>query len=230
MIGEQDIRPQVNDPIEVTIQGADDEALTSCTSLVEGAAGSDYRIAWPARAGAPVSVRDGDVLRITFSNRGWAYEMEAAVVARTQHPIPLVTVRPSGSPCRVQRRDYVRIPAEVDIELTARAEPGPESSRAPVSRAEIATRTVDLSGGGFAIRHSGAVPRGTLFDVKLKIPARDEPLMLTAQVVQCDPLETPGADYSNKIGFAIVTRAEAVRRQIMSFVIRLQQESSAPGR
>lgn len=130
-----------------------------------------------------------------------------------------------GSVRRLQRREYVRIPAEIDTELAAHVDLAAVDGGNPVEQSQIATKTVDLSGGGFAIRHSSALPQGAVFDVRIRIPALEDPVGFRARVVRCDPLEVATAEPNHQISFAIVDPSEAVRRHIMSFVIRLQQES-----
>jgi c-di-GMP-binding flagellar brake protein YcgR len=210
----QDIRLQVNDDIQVTVQRSLDEDPITCPSRVEDTDKSDYLISWPTDGGTRVPVQDGDVLLISFHKGGSVFDMEAFITASKKKPMPLVAVRPTSAARRVERRMYVRVAAEIDVELST------------VNDVQFATRTVDISGGGFGILHSSPLPLGTLFHARLKIPQREQPLSVKAQVVQCARLE-PSADHTYHIGFAIIDPAEAVRRQILSYVIRQQQESTS---
>lgn len=227
MTGEkQDIQLQVNDQVQVKIKGTDKEVPTTFLSRVEDTASGDYLIAWPTNNGLPAPIKDREVLLMSFTNQSSAYCLEACVVRRVQDPVPLLTVRLLGPTRRIQRREYVRVPATIDVELAARVVIiVPVNGSEPVSQALIATQTVNLSGGGFAIRHLSSLPVGALFDVKLKIPERERPLSVTAKVVRSEPLAVQTKVHTHEIGFAFCEVAEAIRCQIMSFVIRLQQSS-----
>jgi c-di-GMP-binding flagellar brake protein YcgR len=226
MTGEkQDIQLQVNDQVQVKIKGTDKEVPTTFLSRVEDAAPGDYLIAWPSSNGLPAPIKDREVLLMSFTNQGSAYCLEAIVMRRVQNPIPLLTVWPLGPVRRIQRREYVRVPATINVELAARVINASVNGREPVSQALIETETVNISGGGFAIRHLSTLPLGALFDVKLKIPEQGKALNVTAKVVRSEPLAAPTSIHTHEIGFAFCELAEAIRCQIMSFVIRLQQSS-----
>ena len=219
---EKDTLLQVNDRIQVALKGTDEEVPTTYLSRVEDVAPSDYLIEWPTSGGVRAPVRDRQVLLMTFTAQGSVYCLEACVMSRAQQPIPLLTVRRLGPARRIQRRAYVRVPAMISVELAARVVGTAVDGREAANQALIATQTVNLSGGGFAIHLMTALPLGAVFDVKLNIPEREKPLNVTAKVVR---IESLAASHTYEIGFAFLGLTESTRSQIMGFVIRLQQAS-----
>jgi c-di-GMP-binding flagellar brake protein YcgR len=113
----------------------------------------------------------------------------------------------------------------MEVELATRVIHTSTDESEPISPIFISTRTINLSGGGFAIYHPNALPTGTLLDVKLKIAEHGEPLNVTAKVARSKPLDAPIGEFTHEIGFAFVELTEVVRCQVMSHMIRLQQAS-----
>jgi c-di-GMP-binding flagellar brake protein YcgR len=122
-----------------------------------------------------------------------------------------------------QRRSFVRVAVALDVELGTHVEDVVGAAE-PVEWNQISTQTLNLSGGGFAIRHAHALRRGSMFDVSLHLPTRDEPLNLVAAVVWENCRDTSAEEVKYDIGFAFVDPPESLRRFIISFVIRLQQQ------
>ena len=171
-----DILLQVDDRIQVTIKGADEETPTIYFSRVEDIRSGSYLIEWPIKRGVLAPVKDRDVLLISINDRGSAYGTEARVLARVQKPIPLLKVQLLDSALKKQMRQFLRLPASIDVELVARVTDGTIDGNQPASPAFIVTNTVTLGGGGFSIHYSGALPLGALYHVKLTIPTQQEPL------------------------------------------------------
>ncbi len=221
---EQDPQLQIDDRIRVAIQGTTALNSTTYLSRVSDIESGDYVIEWPTSKESQVTVEDQDVLLISFYAQGWDYRFEACVVARKPGHITLLKIRQLTPMSRIQRRDYVRVSAAIEVELNIRIVQNAISESNSVSGPiSISTRTVNLSGGGFAIWHSNVLPVGTIFDVKLKIPEGKEPLHVTAKVARSQPLNTPAGETVYEIGFAFVEITEIIRRPLLSYVIRLQQ-------
>lgn len=221
----KDILLQVDDRIQVTIKGAAEETPTTYFSRVEDIASGSYLIEWPIKRGVLAPVKDQDVLLLSINYQGSTYGIEACVLAKVQKPIPLLKVRPLGSARKIQKRKYLRVPTSIDVELAARVTDGTNAGNQPASPAFIVTNTVTLSGGGFSIHYSSALPVGALYDVKLAIPTQQEPLEVTAEVVRSEPLDASLRDHTHNIGFAFVELSEDIHCRIMGFLIRLQQMS-----
>lgn len=214
----------VDDPIQVTIEGADEETPTIYFSRVEEMGPDGYLIEWPIRRGELAPIKDQDLLMLILNDHEGAYGVEARVLARVQRRIPLLRVRPSGSARKIQKRKHLRVSTSINVELAAHVTDATIAGNQPVSPIFIVTDTVTLSGGGFSIHYWGDIPVGALYDVRLAIPTQQEPLEVKAQVVRSEPLETSSRGRYN-IGFVFVDLTEDVQCGITGFLIQLQQMS-----
>ena len=97
-------------------------------------------------------------------------------------PVPVVVVEPVGSVTRTQRREFVRVRTSIPVELIGVPDPSQETKVVLL----IKTRTLDLSGGGFAVHHKDAVPAGTIFDTRFSLPGTPEEFHLHSKLVRCE--------------------------------------------
>jgi hypothetical protein len=221
----QAIRFHVDDRIQVTIKGAAEETHVTYFSRVDDITSDSYLIEWPTKRGVQAPVKEHDVLLLSMNDRGSAYGMEACVLAKMKKRSPLLKVQPLGPARKIEKRQYLRFPVSMDVELAPRVTGGAAAGGQPESPRVIVTHTVTLSGGGFSINYSSDLPLGVRYNVKLAIPAEPEPIELTAEVVRSETLEVPLRDHTHDIGFAFVDLNEDTHCRIMSFLIRLQQTS-----
>ena len=213
----------INDRLQLIIKGTDEEVPTTYLSRVENICDGEITISWPTSRGIRAPVHDGDILSLFYTDTHAVYLLDACVLRRLPEPIPLVVARAAGSVQRIQRREYVRVPAMVDVRLSARVITAKPSRDAEAGTDFITTRTLDISGGGFAINHAASPRTGTLYDVVLSVPTLDEPLKMTAKVVRSESAVDPVRGVYFRIGFAFIQVKESVRRQIVSYVFRFQQ-------
>jgi c-di-GMP-binding flagellar brake protein YcgR len=214
---------QVDDRIQVAVRKGTTQNPSTYLSRVSDIESGVYVIEWPAGKGSLVPIEDQDALLISFHIQGWTYCFESCVIERKTDPVPLLKIRQINPAHRTQWRNYVRVSVGVEVELNARIVRPAISECNPIDGPiSIATRTVNLSGGGFAILHSNALHEGLVFDVKLKIPESKEPLSLTAKVVRNRLLNAPTGEVVYEIGFAFVEITEVIRRPILCYVIRRQ--------
>jgi len=75
-----------------------------------------------------------------------------------------------------ERRQHLRAPAELDVEILA-----------PDEMASLATSTV--GSGGLSIRIAEVIPAGTQLDLSIKVPQRKVPLLVQGQVIWSRPGE-----------------------------------------
>jgi c-di-GMP-binding flagellar brake protein YcgR len=215
---------QINDQVQATIKGTEGEIPTTYLSRVEDIKGDDLIIGWPTNQGVRAAVRLGDVLSLFYSAKTAVMSVDARITDRQQEPIPTLTVRVEGEIRRIQRREYVRVPAMVEVQLRLRTVTAIKVDLGIANPGFITTRTLNISGGGFAIKHAAHPVVGTEYDVELRIPDVDRPIHLTARTVRVDPLAEPEKRL-NICGFAFHQITECIRRQIVSYVFRFQQLS-----
>ncbi len=215
---------QVNDLIQVRI--LEGEVRDPYPSRVEDLAGDEMVIAWPTEKGTPLPVVAGQVVSVAFVHDGKYYGFDGTVRGATLEPLPILVLHVPVQPSRIERRDNVRVSMSVPVELTERVVSLSEY-RAQGEHNIIRTVTVNISGGGFAIHHGTFIPVGTVFDVKLSLPDKEDPLSIVAKVVRCS--ESPGGNQCH-VGFAYCQVSEKVRSRIVRFVFAAQiSELHPPG-
>jgi c-di-GMP-binding flagellar brake protein YcgR len=209
---------QIDDRIWIALEGSEEKEGSRYLSRVKKIASGDVIIELMNDDGLRPPIKSGDLILITVNFQGWVYSFNAHVLDRKQGQKPTLKVQPTGPYRKIQRRNYVRIATMIDISAI---EILPEIDQTdPLS---IDTKTINLSGGGFAICHTAPLPIGTLFQVTLAIP-EESPLELQAKVVRCTSL-APIEGFSHyEIGFAFSSLSEVSRRRIMRHLIWLQQQ------
>jgi c-di-GMP-binding flagellar brake protein YcgR len=222
------VRPEtplrINDRLQVIVLGTDEEVPTTYLSRVEDFADGAALIGWPTHAGIRAPLRENDRLSLTYVEEGGVYHLTGRVVQRVFEPLPLIRVLPDGQLERVQRREYVRVPAMLEVRLFSRvvtAATGDEEASVNL----ISTRTVNISGGGILIHHSAPPRPGSIYETKLWLPGDTEPLNITAKVVRSESVLDPVRGTYYAVGFAFLQIPEGVRRRIVNFVFRYQQSS-----
>jgi c-di-GMP-binding flagellar brake protein YcgR len=216
---------RLNDRLQIAIKGREEISATY-VSRVQNISSGDVVIQWPNSRGVRAPLQENSLLRIYFIKKSEALEIDARVLNLTAYPHYLVLIRCEGQPRKIQRRDYVRVPAMIDVRLTARLA---MLSATPEERAAyaITTTTVDISGGGFNIHNSMPLEMDSLYDVKMNIPTLEKPLSVTAKVVRVEPALNRMKDTYYDIGFDFIMLEEPVRRQIVKYVFRFQQNMLA---
>jgi len=215
---------RLRDRLQITIKGTNEEISTTYASRVENISDGNIVIRWPNLRGVRAPLQDNNILCIFFVKGSEVFAVDARVLKLMPSPNSLVLVRCEGKTRKIQRRDYVRVPAMIDVRLTGR----PVMARA-ISEARtvyvITTTTVDISGGGFSIHHDMPLQMGSLYDVRMKIPTLEQPLSLTAKVVRMEPaLNRMNKTYYD-IGFDFTLLDERLRCQIIKYVFRFQQNT-----
>ena len=217
---------RLKDRLQVILQGTREEISTIYASRVENISGGDMVIQWPGSRGVRAPLQEVDLLCISFIKGSDVFAMDLRVVKLLPDPDFLVLVRCEGQIRKIQRRDYVRVPAMIDVHLTARPVMKNAAGEEPLAYVIKAT-TLDISGGGFSIHYGAPLQMGGLYDVEMAIPTLEQPLLLTAKVVRMEPaLNRMGKTYYD-VGFDFIRLSEAVRREIIKYVFRFQQNTLA---
>jgi len=218
---------QIKDRLQITVKETDEEVPTTYHSRVENISDGDFVIRWPTSRSIRAPVHDNDVLCISFTKGTEVYSTDSRIVKRTLFPVPVIVIHCEGPVNKTQRRDYVRVPAMINIYLSARLITANANDDERISISVITTRTIDLSGGGFSIHNGAPLAIGSLYNVKLTIPTLEKPLSLIAKVVRMESAVNRMKETYYDVGFAFVQMDEAIRRQIVKYVFRFQQTSLA---
>ena len=215
-----DISPQVNELLQVNFIGG--ESAQGYSSRVEDLDGAKICIAWPTENGLRVSVRAGEEVFLSFTREDASYGLRAKVEKTSAEPVPVVVVEPVGSVTRTQRREFVRVRTSIPVELIGVPDPSQETTVVLL----IKTRTLDLSGGGFAVHHKDAVPAGTIFETRFSLPGTPEEFHLRSKLVRCDRQEDAQRNRIYRLGLMFLDMPESTRSRIVRFVFGVQKSAS----
>ena len=80
-----------------------------------------------------------------------------------------------------ERREFVRLDTRLDIQYALLPHEAPKTSM-----------TKDISGGGICLFADKELAAGTLLQVSMKIPGKEQPVNFTAEVVWSETYETIG--------------------------------------
>jgi PPOX class probable F420-dependent enzyme len=133
----------------------------------------------------------------------------------------------SNLPSDTQRRSDVRVRARLPVELSPKVVPLSRFREVKHEATAISSETVTISGGGFAFLHDHAVPVGTSFNVRLRLPDLPQLLTMRAKVVRCSVVEAKGNNPIFELGLTYTRIAEAARSHIVSYVFKLQRSTMA---
>lgn len=116
----------------------------------------------PFSAGEVVPLREGTKVKLTFWDEAAAYSFEGKIMKRIAEPVPMVVFELPDSVAKVQRRNYVRVPALYPISFQSVTKEG-------LSALHKGT-TLDLSGGGMCFLTKDRVENNSLLYVHLTLP------------------------------------------------------------
>jgi c-di-GMP-binding flagellar brake protein YcgR len=210
---------QVNELLQVSFM--DGESAHGYSSRVEDLEGGKICIAWPTENGLRVSIRAGEEVFLSFTREDASYGLRAKVEKTVVDPLPVVLVEPVGSVTRTQRREFVRVRTSIPVEMVGTPDPSQES---PVVLL-IKTRTLDLSGGGFAVYYKDAVPSGTVFETRFSLPGTPEEFHLHAKLVRCERREDAQRNRIHRLGLMFLDMPESTRSRIVRFVFGIQKSA-----
>jgi c-di-GMP-binding flagellar brake protein YcgR len=216
---------RINDRLQVIIKDSDEEIPTTYLSRVDDISGNDIFIAWPTSQGIRVPIRENDILTLYLTAGTAVYSANSKIMKMVRSPLPQLVVRVFGKPTKIQRREFVRVQAMIKICLLPHAEKPKSDKEEKADSAGITVIPVNISGGGFGLRHPTPFTIGDLYDIKMTIPGEDNTLALTAKVVRCELINDPPIMHAYDVGFAFVQIKESYRRDIVRFIFKRQQSS-----
>ncbi|MEW5975220.1 MAG: PilZ domain-containing protein [Acidobacteriota bacterium] len=208
----------------VSVSSLDLETKESYSSRVEDISPSGISIAWPTNFGVRVPFRNDEAVYISFVRKDAIYGFSAKVKQNAVEPIPILVIEQISETRRTQRRDFVRVPAFLLVELYEPTKPDQppsleEGAPAPLLR----TNTIDISGGGFAFHDRQPISVGTEFEVQMSLPNLS-PLRVMARCVRCEPRSDAKGNRIYRMGMMFTTIPESLRSKIVRYVFEAQKK------
>ena len=112
--------------------------------------------------GEVVPLREGTKVKLTFWDEISAYSFETKIMQRIAVPVPMFVFALPDSVTKVQRRNYVRVPATYSLTFQSVTKEGLSNFRKGTM--------LDLSGGGIGFLTEEQVENGSLLYAQLVLP------------------------------------------------------------
>ena len=173
-------------------------------------------VAAPYRQGEVIPLRVGTVLEITYNDEVAAYSFDTVVKQRIAVPIPVFVLDFPEKIRKVQRRNYVRIPAFYPITFRIVTKEGLSDPKA--------VYMLDLSGGGMSFKTTDKLENNSLFHAQLKLPSGE--LSIAARVRRVQKIDDTNA-YSISSEFYEISERD--RDRVIRCVFDLQRTMRKKG-
>lgn len=203
-------RPRIKIKQKVRIARADlnkeeDWYLTDVQDVGE----NEFCVSIPFQGVMPLVLKNGELVKISMANEGERIEFKSRVIGWRADNIPLYVLSLPDEYTRVQQREFVRIPAMIDV---CYAEV-PESGKEP---AFINSHSLDLSAGGIRIVAKKNYPKGAHLLVRFSLPLENGPveLNLLGTVVRTQPVE------GSKTRFQVALKFIDIKRKQQDLIFR----------
>jgi c-di-GMP-binding flagellar brake protein YcgR len=164
----------------------------------------------PFNHGEVVPLREGTKVKLTFWDEAAAYSFEGKIMQRIAVPIPMFVLELPDSVDKVQRRDFVRVPALYPVSFRSVTKEG-------LSDLQKGTM-IDLSGGGMRFLTKERVENKSLLYVLLTLPKGD--LKTPVRVCRAEKIED-SKQYTVSVEFHDISERE--RDQIIRCVFDIQR-------
>lgn len=167
---------------------------------------------------------DGTQLKVSFIGKdNVVYSFQSEVIGRAKKTFPVITLRYPGDKrvVRIQRRQYVRVPASISIAIHPL-----EGEFDP-----FVTVTEDISAGGLAavVNHSADLHSNQIVNAWLTLPMYSNELcylQLQAKVVRMDPRNE---EKLGKLSLQFLAMNERDQEKVIRFVFEQQLELKRKG-
>lgn len=201
---------KVNLRIEILIDNG--YSIDRYPSRIEEVRAKTLLTAIPMRAGVVLPIHSGEVLNIHFIYKDEVYSFETLVLGRRLIPIPVLELSRPSEIKKIQRRRYVRLRVnfDVDFRLVNSIEPGYDKGM-----------TVDISGGGLQFTTKKELSVDDIIELRVSLPGR-YPLETLARVVRVEKSNPKTTNYS--IGAEFENLRESQRDLVIAFVFEKQRE------
>jgi len=163
-----------------------------------------------------VPLREGTKVTLTFWDESAAYSFEGKILQRIAVPIPMLVLELPRSVAKVQRRNFVRVPALYPLSFRSVTKEG-------LSDTQQGT-LLDLSGGGMRFLTKNHLESNALIFVQLSLPKGD--LQTPVRVRRAVKIEDSNR-YTVSVEFHDISERE--RDQIITCVFDIQRTMRKKG-
>lgn len=170
----------------------------------------------PFNNGEVVPLREGNKVKLIFWDEVAAYSFEGEILQRIAVPVPMLVLELPDSVDKVQRRNFVRVPALYPVSFRSVTKEG----LSDIQKGML----LDLSGGGMRFTTKERVENNSLLYARLSLPLGD--LQTPVRVCRAEQLEDSKL-YRVSVEFHDISERE--RDQIIRCVFDIQRAMRKKG-
>lgn len=196
-------------------------------SRVEEVKTGEIVIAMPIKEGRLINLRKDELVKIIFWDDSSIYTFEKPIKSRVSEPIPTFNVDfPEKSDVtRIQRRNFVRVEANVPIEYGQIPNDGTDLSEIKYHKGT----SIDISGGGLKFLTKLALNLKDVVHINLWLNENSDPLSLFGKVVRAIPATGENKDGYLSIGVEFLNISNREQDSIIKFVFDWQRTMRKKG-
>lgn len=211
---------QINQLVHVEIED-NKGVIHKYHSRVENLGDAEITLASPMKKRTPVYVPAGTVLNVCFWDKISIYSFQTVGRSSVDRGMPLLLVKYPHKVEKVQKREYVRVQANLSILLSYKDQEG-------VSK-ELWCQTRDISGGGIMLVASKPVDLYQGCDVRMAFQLEMNTIYLAGTVIRNDLEEDADGLERNILGIKFTNVNEKNRQHIIRYVFNRQIELRRKG-
>lgn len=206
--------------LNLTLYRVDSSVATSYATRVEDMQGERLKLSLPTEGGVPVYIPRGERIRCEFTAEGGIYSFTVEVLGWEQRPIPTLIVEMPKQFQRLQRRDYVRLEANLAINYSVLC-------TGDATREQwLRSQTRDISGGGLLFKAPDKLPIGAQLEVYLTLEGNT--IHTSGEVVRYLP-DMVDSEPGNWMGLRFLDINERDRDMIIRYIFNQQRERRKRG-
>jgi len=211
---------KINDRVEIRIQNP--YYAGKYSSRVEEILPNTIVLAAPLKRGVIVPLRAGDTITVSYYGQTAGYSFTTKVIGASYQKLPLIAVQKPQKVNKIQRRNYIRIPASIPVRFLVL-----DDQRQPAGSDLYSTETLDISGGGALIISPVKLSRDDCLDIELDLPRRGT-IRVLGRVARVEKKKSEyGPRYLIGVDFSVIDKAD--REKIIQYVFELQREMRRKG-
>lgn len=207
---------QINQRVEIEVPSKD--ACGGCySSRVEDLFPDKVVLAAPIKNNKIVPLKRGEVIKIKYWGGSAGYSFTTRILQRRGGRIPTITVELPEKIRRWQRRNYLRISANLPLTFTL------TSSDGNIKYPQIYhTETIDISGGGVMIKSPLLIEKDSYLELELTLPQRGI-IVALGRIVRAQKRASRNKHfYLLGIEFSVINESD--REKIIAYVFELQRQ------
>lgn len=202
----------------VTLEGGtgEQESFVYASMIRRYREGVEVLVDVPVHEEREVEVPTGAPLRFSTTHVDGVRTFSTRVLRRDDESEPVLVLDWPTGVVKINRRDNIRMSAQLQVDITYCTEPGGSPSLARGT-------TSDLSEGGMRLVVPDAIAEGTELSIRLHLPTK-ETHVCGGRIVFSGMQESPKGELKPWVGVQFTTLSTEIQRSLRDYLWDLQRE------